>query len=207
MKKLFFSLVLLVFITNFIRAQFSVGVKAGISSSDLKYENISAFNHIVPTAKDAHYGIQAGIWAKIGILGFNLQPEILFNSNTASFEFADIGEQSTTSDVINAKYHNIDIPVLLMFSPGFLKIYGGPVGHYFLNDFSIFQNKTQINQEFKKFTYGYQFGAGITIKRFTFDVRYEGRISEQLAILTYKDQEFILDNSPSRLLFSIWFRL
>ncbi|MEZ4907103.1 MAG: outer membrane beta-barrel protein [Saprospiraceae bacterium] len=207
MKKLLFIIGLFLIFSGYTFGQISFGIKGGVSSYDMEYKNLLSSSKISGEFKNSHYGVHAGIWARFGLLGLKIQPEIQFNSNNVNFEYTDLENPSNASQIINTSYRNLDFPVLAGIKISFLNIYAGPVGHYFLKDLSEFESGYDIKQEFKTFTYGYQLGGGITIKRLTFDLRYEGGISNDNGKLIYGNQEFILANSPSRLLFSLMLRI
>ncbi|MBK7094280.1 MAG: outer membrane beta-barrel protein [Saprospiraceae bacterium] len=147
------------------------------------------------------------MYGRLGLLGIYLQPEILFNSNTVSYKLSDLTSADTIEQIRTSRYQNIDIPVLLMLTPSIFKIYGGPVGPLFSNSVSDIDNKYEIKEEFKNLRYGYQLGAGLTIKGLTVDFRYEGNFSKNYKTFVIDGKEFKSDDSPSRILLSLWFSI
>lgn len=207
MKQLFLILILGVIATGVVKSQNEFGFKAGLSSYDLADRNIGSTSDLKLSLKDSKYGFHAGIYGRIGLMGVYIQPEVLFNSNRVSYKLNDLTSADTIEQIRTSRYQNIDIPVLLMLTPSIFKIYGGPVGHYFLNSVSDIDDKYKIKEEFKKIRYGYQLGAGFTIKGLTLDFRYEGNFSKYYKTFVIDGKEFNADDSPSRIIFSLWFSL
>ncbi len=200
-------MLLVVFSINYGISQNEFGIKLGMSSYDIPKDNINNQQDLKISIKDASYGFQAGVYGRIGLLGLYVQPEILFNSNSYNYKLHNLGNADSLDQIRTSKYQNLDIPVMLMITPAFLKIYGGPVGHYHINSISDFTEKDKIKEEYKKITYGYQFGAGITLSGLTIDVRYEGNFGKNIKSFKIDGQEFLVDDSPSRVIFSLWFKL
>jgi hypothetical protein len=207
MKQLFLILIIWLTVSVVVNCQNEFGFKGGLSSYDLANRNIGSTSDLKFSLKDSKYGFHAGIYGRIGLMGIYIQPEVLFNSNSISYKLNDLTSADTIEQIRTSKYQNIDIPVLLMLTPSIFKIYGGPVGHYFLNSVSDIDNKYKIKEEFKKMRYGYQLGAGFTIKGLTIDFRYEGNLSKYYKTFIIDGKEFNADDSPSRILISLWFSL
>ena len=70
MKRIFFILLLSVFFFTGVQAQFSFGVKGGLTVSDM---NLDVFPD---TVMDPIFGYNAGVFFKIGDGLFSFQPEI-----------------------------------------------------------------------------------------------------------------------------------
>ena len=207
MKKLFLILTIGFTASFAVYSQNEFGFKAGLSSYDLAERHIANTSDIKFGLKDSKFGFHAGIYGRLGLAGIYLQPEILFNSNTVSYKLSDLTSADTIEQIRTSRYQNIDIPVLLMLTPSIFKIYAGPVGHYFLNKVSDIDSKYEIKEEIKNLRYGYQLGAGLTIKGLTIDFRYEGNFSKHYKTFLIDGKEFKSDDSPSRILLSLWFSL
>ena len=207
MKKTFFYLLILVASINSSFSQSEFGIKIGMSTYDIPKDNITNSSDLKLSIKSASYGFQAGVYGRLGILGINIQPEILFNSNTYNYKISNLNNVDSLGQIRSTKYQNLDIPVMIMFSPAFFKVYAGPVGHYFINNISDFKDTDKIKEEFKNLTYGYQLGAGVTFSGLTIDVRYEGNFSKSIKSFNIDGKTYEIDDSPSRVIFSLWFKL
>ena len=207
MKKILIFIGVILIISNSIFSQSEFGFKIGLSSYDLATKNIGSSSDLKLSIDNASYGIHAGLYGRIGIMGLYIQPEILFNSNTINYKIEDLGNIDNLNQIRTTKYQNLDIPVMIMFTPSFFKLYAGPVGHYLVNDITEFKQKDKIKELFNNLTYGYQMGVGVTLNGLTLDVRYEGSFTNRLNTFVIDGKEFNFDHSPSRYIFSLWFKL
>ena len=148
---------------------FSFGVKGGL--------NYTAFpsNGIFNNSNRAGY--LAGVWARVGGLGFNFQPELYVTGKNIKIK-DDQNNENT------AKFTSIDVPLLLGGKIGAFglggRFYGGPVVSFAVNkDQSIddaADKATHLN--YKSANYGFQIGAGVDISSFSVDLRYEGGLNK-----------------------------
>jgi hypothetical protein len=207
MKKILITAILITGIFTTTYSQNEFGIKAGLSSYDLAYGSIASTSDLKLNLKEANYGFHAGVYGRLGLFGVYLQPEIIFNSSKFSYNLNDLTTADSIEDIRTSRYQNIDVPVLVMITPSIFKLYGGPVGHYFLNNISDLKKNYNIKEEIEKFRFGYQFGAGITLKGLTIDLRYEGNFSKYYKTFTIDGVEYKADDSPSRVLVSLWFAL
>jgi len=151
---------------------FSFGAKAGL--------NYSAFpsNGIYNNSNKAGY--LAGVWARIGGLGFNFQPELYLTSKNIDIK----GTNSAGTEENKAKFTSVDLPLLVGAKVGAFglggRFYAGPVLSFTVNkDQSTSQalgNATRLN--YKDANYGIQVGAGVDVKSFSVDLRYEGGLNK-----------------------------
>ena len=205
MRKIFLVCTLAFFMSIHLYSQNELGLKLGLTSYDLAQKEIGSTEELKLSIKDAGYGFQFGIYGRIGLLGLYVQPEILLNSNIVRYKLEDLDNLDTLAQIRSTKYQDLDIPVLIMISPGFFKIYAGPVGHYHYKKISEFTNRDKIKEALNNLTYGYQFGVGITFNSLTLDVRYESNFSNTFKTFIIDDKEFKIDESPARVIFSAWF--
>jgi len=148
---------------------FAFGVKGGL--------NYAAFpsNGVFNNSNRAGY--LAGVWARVGGLGFNFQPELYVTGKNIKIK-DDQNNENT------AKFTSIDVPLLLGGKIGALglggRFYGGPV-------FSFAVNKDQslssaaggaTKLDYKSANYGFQVGAGVDISSLSIDLRYEGGLNK-----------------------------
>ena len=210
-KIIFMKKVLIIFIVAILTitksfTQNEIGVKLGLSSYNFPANSFTNSKKLKLSIEDASYGFQAGIFARIGLFGLYIQPEVDFNSNTVRYRIQDLDNIDTLNSIRTSTYRNIDIPVLFMINPSIFRFYAGPVGHYLIDDISDFTKKDRIKEILNNLKYGYQAGVGISVKSVTFDVRYEDSFNKSIKTFEIDGKEFTLDDSESRFIFSIWFR-
>lgn len=125
-------------------------------------------------------GIVGGAYLRFG-RGFFVQPELLISSKGGSF---DIVQTGLATQQVNVKFTTFDIPLLIGFKLGPLRVNAGPMASLTVSEDknlkdSFKQYTTQpIGDTFKQATFGYQAGAGISLLGLQLDVRYEGNLSD-----------------------------
>jgi hypothetical protein len=148
---------------------FAFGVKGGLNYTSFPSNGV--FNN------SNRAGYLAGVWARVGGLGFNFQPELYVTGKNIKIDAPNEPENT-------AKFTSIDVPLLLGGKIGALglggRFYGGPVFSFTVNkDQSLTDataNATRLN--YKDANYGVQVGAGIDISSLSIDLRYEGGLNK-----------------------------
>ena len=149
---------------------FSFGVKGGLNYSNFPSNGI--FNN------SNRAGYLAGVWARVGGLGLNLQPELYVTGKNINVK-AD-----NTSVENKAKFTSIDVPLLVGGKIGAFglggRFYGGPVFSFTVNkDQSIGDAVSDATAlRYKNANYGVQVGAGLDISALSIDLRYEGGLNK-----------------------------
>jgi hypothetical protein len=89
MKKLAL-IVLSVFLALPAFSQVNFGLKAGVSTTNLKMEDVKTVTsgdtqYLIDAIKGANYGFHAGAFVRFILFGFYIQPELLFASRTDEY--------------------------------------------------------------------------------------------------------------------------
>lgn len=176
MKKLFALFTLLFFIGVTAKAQlFTIGPKAGISSTTLSIEE-NADNY---ESGAAQFSYHAGIFARVKIAGFYVQPELYFNSVNGEYINPDptipVSEQTVKFD-----QNKIDMPVLFGWKFGPVRVNAGPVASFNLKDLEDMDDANV--EDYKSAVFAYQAGVGLDISKLIIDLRYEGNLSKQAVL-------------------------
>jgi hypothetical protein len=180
MRNLILAIVL-VFSSMSLSAQsFKWGAKVNVGSPDVSLSDIKEANNHIPDVKNASLNLQLGLFARIQLLGFYIQPEAMFSNSKSELKFEDV-----TGEV---KINKLDLPV--MVGKRFLKIFrvnAGPVFSLKLSqDIKNVKNTSdEIIANYKNATVGLQYGIGLDISMITIDLRVEKglqSISDQLKI-------------------------
>ncbi|MBK8556035.1 MAG: PorT family protein [Lewinellaceae bacterium] len=184
------------------QAQFSIGLKGGVNTQLSRPDDIviqhadSSFNFGV---QDVKFSTHFGLYARIGTAVF-FQPEILFTSNKTDY-------RATTQDlgniIKNERYNNLDIPLLVGFSAGPVRVHGGPVGHYFLNSKSELVDLNGYQERWKQMTWGWQAGLTFGRGRISGDLRYEGNFNKYGDQISFFGDDYHFATNPSRLILSL----
>lgn len=188
MKRLIIILALLLPLSFMANAQLKFGVKAGVTSTSIKVNDVltiddaSNIDELAVKGKNAKVGFQGGLFARLTIAKLYVQPELLFTSTGGEVEVSALLDDGTTySEIRDQKYRQIDFPIMLGYKAGPLRLQAGPVGTIMLStDPSLdgFMNM-DYEEEFNGATWGYQVGIGFDLfKKVTIDVKYEGNLSK-----------------------------
>jgi hypothetical protein len=174
MKKLILTLTIITAAFTFTSAQvlpsFQLGIKGGVNLSKLNYSG-STFN------SSNRAGYLGGLWARVGALGFNFQPELYLTAKNV-----EISDNGTS---VKAKFTSLDVPLLFGGKVGAFgfggRFYTGPLVSFAINkDNSLgnaFGNATSFN--YKDQNFAWVFGAGVDIKNISIDLRYEAGLTKQ----------------------------
>ncbi|UIR55407.1 PorT family protein [Sphingobacterium sp. SRCM116780] len=142
-----------------------IGLKGALNFSKLKSEG-EFFN------SDNKVGYQAGVYGRIGVLGFHIQPEVYITGKNTQASSND-GNEST-----NVKFTTVDVPLLLGkrfgLGPIGARINTGPVFSFVVDDQQDKNIGTYLKtSNYKKNSTSWAFGAGVDISSLRVDLRYE----------------------------------
>jgi hypothetical protein len=189
--------------------QIRLGIKGGFTTTNLEVSQLSVPSQNGGTmlnldVDDARFGIQGGLLLQIPLgKKWLLQPEVLFNSNRVDFEVEDFTGGAAIESIKSEKYQYLDLPLLLHYRLGPLRLSGGPVGHLYINSSSDLTDFDSYDQRFDELTYGYLLGGGLDIWNLMIDVRYEGNFTKFGNHITFNGETYAFDEEPARLILSL----
>lgn len=166
MKKLLVLSCILISTTMVVKSQtLGFGLKAGLNFSEMT-------NH-VPTLRGGEKatGFVGGAYARAGILGFFVQPEVLFSQRRGAFTSTVDGTAVTNT------LSYIDVPVLVGYKLLFARLNFGP-NFQFLTGAKQDANSASKDPNFSKSNYnssavGFQAGVGVDVMKLSIDLRYD----------------------------------
>ncbi len=181
MKQLFLAVCALMLMATAANAQlFKLGVKAGISSSKVKFDNLDFVGDdgrsYQAVSGNSLVGMHFGLVSRVQLLGLFVQPEIYFSSTGGDVKIRDIA--ASTETVKKQKFSRIDIPVLVGWKFGPARVGVGPVASIIIADKAVLKEYTGYEEQFNKATFGYQVGVGLDLWKLGVDLRYEGSLSK-----------------------------
>lgn len=162
------------------QAQSGIGIKGGVNLSNV-YTEAGSLGDNIKESLDTRTGFTFGVFGRIGKKLY-LQPEVLVATRGGEVEIQPLGGGSP--ELVDVKYTNLDIPILIGFRPvKFLRIMGGPVASVKLSEDmklrdALGEYTTNTGDAFKNATYGYQFGIGVKVLGIDVDLRREGSLSD-----------------------------
>ncbi len=196
MKRILLTAVVALFAFQ-IFAQVKVSLRAGFSNAWVETNNVITGNDTIGLSK-LKGGYHIGFATQLKIKKFFIQPEVLFNSNTAEFSLSKDGVRSALKD----RYTNMDIPVIMGYKTGSFRVGAGPVGHVNLNRKSELLQQGGLSEAMKKLSYGYQAGIGLDLWKVQLDLKYEGNFDDFDSFINF-DNNQNLSNAPSRVIFTV----
>ncbi len=207
MRRILFLFVC-VLMTSLSFAQVKLGFKAGIGTTDLNADDLNILNadgreQFTLALKDANLGIYGGLLVQIRIGNFLIQPEVLYNSNSADFQLTDVDSAGLFNRVTEEKFQYLDVPVLFGVKVGPLRLMAGPEAHVFLSNTSGLLDVEGYREDFKDLTLGWQGGIGLDIWKIALDFRYQGNFTNYGDHLRFNGRNYNFNDEPARLLFSV----
>jgi len=198
MKRFLFAL-LLVLGTTQAFSQNGIGIKAGLSSTKIDFDN----ENFVPS--DAQTGYHIGLFGRFGGAGFFVQPELLFTQTSGEFAYVPDGVAgSSAPENYKAEFNRLDIPVMVGFRFfKVLRVMAGPIASININSELKNAVETVDDADFNGATFGYQAGLGVDIGNLSVEGKYEGGLSK----VTDNIGSFSTDNRINQWVLSVGFRL
>jgi opacity protein-like surface antigen len=198
MKKIIVILLTLILAAP-IYSQVKFGIKAG-ASTDFTFTDQTLqgtdFEVVLQNAKSAEWGFQGGVFMRATFAGLYLQPELLLATATNSVTYEDV-EAGGAAVVYNQKFNKLNIPVLIGFKLGPIRLNAGPAASVMITD----PKEIIDGATYKRATFGYQAGVGLDLfKKLTVDVRYEGNLNQFGNEITILGETFTLDDRTGALL-------
>ena len=176
MKKLILGIAIIMLIGNFASAQIlptlQFGVKAGLDVTSLQASSSATFS----TSNRAGY--LAGIWLRVGAVGFNFQPEMYITSKDAQVS-------NNAGGTTTARFTSLDVPLLFGGKIGAFglggRFYTGPVIGFAINKNQSFGGALDkaTSLDYQDQNFAWQFGVGVDVRKISVDLRLEQGITKQ----------------------------
>lgn len=212
MKRLIIIILVVVSINQTNAQFFQLGAKAGISASNLKvdamFSGTDGQESVYYKSGEAALGWHLGLYSRIKISRFYIQPELLYSSTGGKIKVSNDGIDFPGINEI--KLNKLDIPILAGFYFGkSFRVYAGPSFSYLISEKSVWKyTKDVFKQDFKKGTIGYQAGIGFDITNVSLDLKYEGNLSGigKSVSIPGTDVSFDTDVRNPQVILSVGFR-
>ncbi len=210
MLKKCFLLALAILLTHTAFAQFRIGIRGGLHNLNIEEEGIAVFDDfgdkVLDIAlQDVKNGVVGGLVFQIQLGSFLIQPEVLFSNNKVVYEIDNFSDPTLNNELLEEEFQYFDIPILLGYKLGPLRLNAGPEAHVFVNNASDLVRLDFYRENFDDFTFGWLAGAGVDFWKFMLDVRYEGNFSAFGDHIQLGDATVNFNDDPSRWTFSLGF--
>jgi hypothetical protein len=176
------------------------GLKAGLNFSELSNNRTDLYS-----GTSSATGYLGGVYGRVGLLGFFVQPEVVYSQRKGAFTSRTDG-----TAVINTLSY-IDVPVLLGFKFAFFRINAGP-NFQFLAKAKQSGTDAAKDPNFSKDNYnsstiGYQAGVGLDLLKLSLDLRYDGNFGSLGKEVTVAGQNFNYSTRASMWQLSLGFKI
>lgn len=190
------------------QAQVRFGLRAGINDVKNNTNPITLLNQIgeglLKVGVDrTQIGYSGGLVVQGRIGAFLIQPEFILSSDTYRYDVVPLMDPVTDSDLAQEKYLYLNIPLLLGWKLGPLRLQAGPEAHIFLNSRSDLVDIQYYRENTENFTFGWLGNIGLDIWNIMLDFRYEGNLSRLGSSFQVGDTSFRFDERPARWVFSV----
>ncbi|MGO1244521.1 MAG: porin family protein [Sphingobacterium sp.] len=170
MKKSLLTLICLVVAISAAQAQLFPSIKFGVKGA-LGFSSLTSEGKVFNS--DTKTGYQLGLWGRVGVAGFHVQPEAYYANKKIGFK--------TETENGDATFKSFDVPVLLGTKIGIgpvgFRIQAGPV-FSFAQDGKVSLSSAVDWDKYKKTSTGVIGGIGADISKLTIDLRYEHGLSD-----------------------------
>ncbi len=199
--RILLPVVLFLSISLSIEAQFSYGIRVGMSSSNMKLKNFTTQDYQLKYNR-GDFGYHFGVIGKVKLLKFFIQPELLFSVAKVDLSYQDL----TTFDSIHygkENFYSLDLPVMAGYKLGPLKLEVGPVATWLFGYKSSLMDSYNLKQNLNTMTVGYQAGLGVELGGLIIDAKYEGNLSKLGTGMKIAGTDVKFDQRLSKLLLSV----
>jgi opacity protein-like surface antigen len=198
-------IVLSVFLALPAFSQVNFGLKAGASTTNVKMDDVKTLTsgeteYLVNAIKEANYGFHAGAFVRFSLLGFYIQPELLFASRTDEYKIVE----GVETEIVKQQFNQLDLPIMLGAKLGPVRLNAGPAARLLINSPKDLIDHPDFKAMYNNLTFGYQAGIGVDIvKKITLDLRYEGSLQKYQTKIDAGGEKVTLDDRPNAFLLSV----
>jgi hypothetical protein len=180
---------------------FQLGVRGGVNLFDIQVSEVQDPNNTLESIEsgDRKLGYHAGLYGRIQLATFFIQPEMLYTFQNSEVKYTDNGGTEKTLEV---DYSRFDIPVIVGAKLGPIRLGVGPVATFAIN-----KPDDAFNQSLSEATFGYQAGIGIDLGKLSIEARYEGPFSKIADSITIEGETYQADSRSNTLLIGLGYQL
>ena len=185
---------------------FTIGPRIGVSQSYLRVNE--TYNEVKYKTGDPVVGFHAGLFARVTISSFYVQPELLFTNAGGKIRLTD-NASANVNEMLEYKYNRVDVPVLVGLKLSFVRFNAGPVASFNVNT----ENKSpkelgkELENRYKSATIGFQAGVGLDLWKVIVDLKYESGLDSQLDKVNINGTSYSFDQRAQQVLLSIGYKL
>ncbi len=180
---------------------FELGLRGGVNLHDVTVQDFEDGSNTIQSVEsgDRKLGYHAGVYGRIKIATFFVQPELLYTFQNSEIVYTDNGGTEKTLEV---DYSRFDVPVIVGAKLGPLRLGVGPVA-----TFAISKPDDAFSQSLKDATFGYQAGVGLDLGPLSIELRYEGPFGQHADSVTIEGETYQADARNNMIMLGLGYSL
>lgn len=205
MKKVLLSLFIVLGVSSAYGQIFQLGARAGAGRSDFRISaelTAPGVGTIEARPGEPQTSFHVGAYTRIKVLGFYVQPELLYTSFEGEIDFYNTANGNDES--VEIDINRIDIPVLVGIKLGPVRLNAGPSFNILMSHADDADGAEVV---VSSSSFGYQYGVGLDIGKFLIDLKAEGSWSNEIESITDGTSNYDLNGSCHQVLLSIGYRI
>lgn len=168
-----------------------LGVRLGIGTGNYEFDSVPIEGGTLEPAGNRVSGYQAAVFLRLSIPTFiYLQPELQLSQRDYIF---GIKYPKTTKEFKDIRTYRLDVPLLLGFKLGNVRLFGGPVWRIGSKQYSKGSGPTPLRVNFDDNSVAAMGGIGVEFDGIFFEVRYTGYMEQTTAQLKVAEQRKTVD--------------
>lgn len=182
------------------------GLKAGASTANLEANEVTFQNagrQFTLAVDNNEFAYHLGVFTQVRLNKWNIQPEVLFRSARADYQLSELVSTEIISSIRSETYSYVDIPLMLAYRLGALRIQAGPVAKFYINSSTELIGIANLTQSYQDMDFGYQAGIGLDIWRLVVDLKYDRDIDPVGDHISFAGQQLDFNQTAGRFVFSI----
>ena len=158
-------------------AQVRAGLRAGVS---LSADGVAVESFTYDTRSyrlsvdDVRAGLHVGAFLQARLGKIVLQPELLLHATRTDYYLEELLTAQTLASIRTERVSTIELPVLVAYRWGALRLQAGPVARSSVAQSSELLGIADYRYAPDRVAIGYQAGIGLDIRRFLLDIKYDG---------------------------------
>lgn len=194
-------------------AQVRFGLRAGVSLAATA-EDVAEFDYrsraFRLSVADVASGFHLGFFVQ-GRLGdkWVLQPGLLVHSTRTDYLLEELLQAETIASVRSERFSAVELPMMVAYRWGALRLQAGPVGRARFAQSSELQGVAGYTADLDAddLTIGYQAGIGLDVWRILLDVKYDGTFASTDAVINIGGDAIAFSERSSRTYLTLGYAL
>ena len=181
--------------------QVRFGLRCGVSTAATP-TTVESFNfgagRYELNVNDIPLGVHVGVVLQARAQHWVFQPELIFHATRTDYQLREIFNGTVFTSIREEKFSHAEIPLLVAYRWGPLRLQAGPTGRILLASSSELQGVADYVMDADSYSIGYQAGIGLDIRRVILDVKFDGSFSGLGSNILVGGESLAFNNSAGR---------